>query len=220
MTASSIARRLASTPCATRRGAPEAHAIDQRLHLDQQRPAAIARHRDEAPGHRLRVRDRKIADGLRTSRSPRRGHGEEAELFDRPEAILGGAQHAVAAAGVALEIQHRVDQVLEQLRPGDRALLGHVADDDDRGAPVDLAKRTSSAVHSRSCETAPASGPALPDCTVWIESTTKQRRALLAGERQDRFEQIGLAHQAQGLGAQPQAPRAQAHLRTDSSPLA
>ena len=62
------------------------------------------------------ARDRKIADGFLTSFSPV-GHGEEAQLVDRAEAVLGGAHDAIAAARLALEVQHGVDQVLEQRGP-------------------------------------------------------------------------------------------------------
>ena len=33
---------------------------------------------------------------------------------------------------IAFEIQHGIDDVLEHARPGDRALLGHVPDQDAR----------------------------------------------------------------------------------------
>ena len=66
---------------------------------------------------------------------------------------------------------------------------------------VVLAKRTSSAVHSRSCETAPALAAAA-DCTVWIESIDQQRRALCVASAED-GRQVGLGHQSQGRAAQP-----------------
>ena len=50
------------------------------------------------------------------------------------EAVLQGAQGAVGALALALELQHAVDEVLEHARPGERALLGDVADEQDRGA--------------------------------------------------------------------------------------
>ena len=113
---------------------PEAHAIHQCLQLDQQRPPALARHGDDAAGGRLggaRQEDRRRVLHFLQARA---GHGEEAQLVHRAEAVLGGAHDAVAAAGLALEIQHGVDQVLEQARAGDRPVLGDVADDDHRAA--------------------------------------------------------------------------------------
>ena len=59
------------------------------------------------------------------------GHLEDADLVGRPEAVLDRAQDAQEAVAVALELQHGVDQVLEHPRPGDRAVLGDVADQHD-----------------------------------------------------------------------------------------
>ena len=59
-------------------------------------------------------------------------HCKDADLVDRSEAILVGAEDAVLAAGFAFEIEHRVDQVFEQSRTGNRAVLGHVTDDEGR----------------------------------------------------------------------------------------
>ncbi len=77
-------------------------------------------------------RDRKIAEGLRTSFEPRLAHREHADLVGGAEAVLHGAHHAVAAAAVALEIQHGVDHVLQHARAGDHAFLGHVTDEQHR----------------------------------------------------------------------------------------
>ena len=108
----------------------EAHAIDQRLQLDQQRPAAVARHRHDAARRRLartRQENRRRVAHLAQSLL---AHVEERQLAHRAEAVLGGAHVAEAAGRITLEIQHRVDQVLEHARTGDGAVLGHVADDD------------------------------------------------------------------------------------------
>ena len=112
---------------ATRRA--EAHAVDQRLQLDQQRPTAVTGHGDDAAGRRLtrtrqenRGRVTHLAQSLLT-------HVEKRQLTHRTEAILGGAHVAEAARRVALEIQHRVDQVLERPGTGDRAILGDVTHD-------------------------------------------------------------------------------------------
>ena len=61
-------------------------------------------------------------------------HGEHAQLVHRAEAVLEGTQHTEPAARFALEIQHRVDHVLEHARTGDTAFLRHVADQEHRGA--------------------------------------------------------------------------------------
>ena len=61
-------------------------------------------------------------------------HREDADLVDAAEAVLVRAHDPVLAALVALEVQHRIDEVLEQTRAGDRAVFGHVADEHGRAA--------------------------------------------------------------------------------------
>jgi hypothetical protein len=58
------------------------------------------------------------------------GEVEAADLVDRAEPVLDRAQHPEPGVAVALEVEHHVDEVLEHPGPGDRALLGDVADDD------------------------------------------------------------------------------------------
>jgi hypothetical protein len=60
---------------------------------------------------------------------PLRGEVEAADLVDRSEAVLDGADHPQPRGALALEVQHHVDEVLEDPRPGDRPVLGDVADD-------------------------------------------------------------------------------------------
>lgn len=52
----------------------------------------------------------------------------------RAEAVRGGTNQAIRAAGLAFKVQDGVNQMLEHARTCDGALLGHMADDDDRGA--------------------------------------------------------------------------------------
>ena len=52
----------------------------------------------------------------------------------RPEAVLGAPEQAIALKTVALQVEHRIDHVLEHLRAGDGAIFGHVADHEDRDA--------------------------------------------------------------------------------------
>jgi hypothetical protein len=61
-------------------------------------------------------------------------HREHAQLVDRAEAVLDRPHQAEAGLGVALEIQHGVDDVLEHARAGQRALFRDVADQDDGDA--------------------------------------------------------------------------------------
>ena len=64
-------------------------------------------------------------------REPAGRHLEDADLVGRAEPVLHGPEDAVRQTLVALEVEHRVDHVLEDPRPGDRALLGDVADEED-----------------------------------------------------------------------------------------
>ena len=73
---------------------------------------------------------RNSADGLATSVSPLPGHLEDADLVGRAEAVLHRAQDAELMAALAFEIEHRIDQMLDRLGPGDLAVLGDVADQD------------------------------------------------------------------------------------------
>ncbi len=60
-------------------------------------------------------------------------HAKDADLLGVAEAVLVRAQDAVLAA-VAFEVEHGVDHVLEQTRPGDGAVLRDVADQEDGAA--------------------------------------------------------------------------------------
>ena len=69
-------------------------------------------------------------------RQPRPFHREHADLVGPAEAVLERAQDAILVAALALEAEHRVDHMLEHARPGDRAVLGDVADQHHRGAAL------------------------------------------------------------------------------------
>ena len=57
-------------------------------------------------------------------------------------------------AAVALEIEHRIDHVLDDLGAGDLAVLGHVADEQQRAARR-LGKRISACAAARTWLTVP-----------------------------------------------------------------
>src|ERR1700730_14263165 len=88
--ASSIARRLASSPCAVRRG--------------EQAPPAAARHGDDAAGARLRRARQKNSGRVPDLLQSTRAHGEEAQLVYRAEAVLGGPRGGMAAAALRFQI--------------------------------------------------------------------------------------------------------------------
>src|SRR5437763_12159297 len=70
----------------------------------------------------------RVLDGIETSF----GHAKHANFVDGPEAVLGCAQHSMVEGGLALEIEHRVDDVLERLRSRDPAGFSDVPNDEDR----------------------------------------------------------------------------------------
>ncbi|MNN02734.1 hypothetical protein D3C81_1154020 [compost metagenome] len=108
--------------------------VDQRLDLHQQRARALLRHQHARTGHGLLMlrqeQRRRVADAAQ----PALGHGEHAQLVDRAEAVLEGTDQPVRGMRIALEVQHRVDDMLQHARPGQAAFLGHVADQDDGDA--------------------------------------------------------------------------------------
>ena len=80
---------------------------------------------------RAAAKDRR---GVGHALQPGAGHLEDAELVRRAEAVLRRAEDAVRVVAVALELEHAVDEVLEHARPGDRAVLRHVPDEEERDA--------------------------------------------------------------------------------------
>ncbi len=101
---------------------------DERLDLDQQRPAALD------PGEHGRARDALLAigeeqgGGVGDRHQAGLGHLEHADLVRRPEAVLDRAQDAEGVAALALEVEHGVDHVLEDARARQLPVLGDVAD--------------------------------------------------------------------------------------------
>ena len=59
------------------------------------------------------------------------GHGEHTQFVHGAEAVLERPHQAEAGVGIALEVEHRIDHMLEHTRPGQGAVLGHVADEND-----------------------------------------------------------------------------------------
>ena len=107
---------------------------DQRLDLDQHRPRAL--HAGEDGGARrlgVALAEEELGWVGDLAQALVR-HLEDADLVGRAEAVLHRAQDAEMVAAFALEIEHGVDHVLDDARPGDLAFLGDVADEHDRGA--------------------------------------------------------------------------------------
>ena len=59
-------------------------------------------------------------------------HFKHADLIACPKSIFHGAQNTIRVVFIAFKIQHRIDDVFKQFRPGNHPLLGHVANDKDR----------------------------------------------------------------------------------------
>jgi hypothetical protein len=108
---------------------------DQRLNLDEHRahrPTSVGTTHVPLGAFAALVQEqrRRIGDLVQ----PAIVHREDADLVGPAEAVLVGAHDAVLARLVAFEVQDGVDEVLEQPRPGDRAVLRDVPDDERRAA--------------------------------------------------------------------------------------
>ena len=109
--------------------------------------------------------------------------------------------------------KHGVDDVLERARPGERAVLGDVADEQRRDAGRPSRAARSRCAASRTCATDPAAPGASGSWTVWIESIASTSGASVFDVRAHRG-QRGLVRR----GTAPECERAepvgaQPHLR-------
>ena len=102
---------------------------DEGLDLEQDRSGAFERASDGRSDFAFRA----ASEELRRLGHPDEAgarHLEHPELVRRPETVLRRAQNSVRVVAVALELEHAVDEMLEHARAGDRAVLGHVADEE------------------------------------------------------------------------------------------
>ena len=102
---------------------------DERLQLDEQRPRALDGRDDDRARVLLAVRQEELR-GVGHVDEADVAHLEEAELIRAAKAVLDGAQDAVLGVALALEVEHGVDDVFEDARAGQRAVLRHMADDE------------------------------------------------------------------------------------------
>src|SRR5215211_2888602 len=102
------------------------------LDLEQERAGPLERARHGRPDLAFRAAEElgRVDDPV----EPFGGHLEHADLVRRAEAVLDGAQNAVLAVAIAFELEHAVDEVLEDTRPRDGAVLRHVTDEERRDA--------------------------------------------------------------------------------------
>ena len=105
----------------TDRQAPWARAvrgIDEGLDLHQQGPGSFLGHEDAGAGNLLRVLGEKDRRGIAHAAQAAVRHGEDTKLVYRAKAVLEGSHQAEGGVGIALEVKHCVDDVLEH--PGTR----------------------------------------------------------------------------------------------------
>ena len=91
----------------------------QRLHLGKERSASLHRDGDAGAGHRSLVAGQEQAGRIGNFDDAVIDQVKTADLVDGAEAVLDGAQQAKTGAAIALELQHDVDEVLEDSWPGD-----------------------------------------------------------------------------------------------------
>jgi hypothetical protein len=113
--------------------------------------------------------DRNRAEGFGDLGQPAAGHLEDADLVGGAEAVLDRAQDAELVAALAFEIKDGIDHVFDHAGAGDLAVLGDMADQDDRHA-ARLAKVTSSCAAARTWLTEPGAASTVSSHMVWIES--------------------------------------------------
>ena len=117
-----------------RAGTAPVAGAEQRLHLDQERPAALEDGHDHGAGNARHAVPEQQRAGVGHGAQTVVAHFEDAHLAGRPEAVLDRRQHAQGVVAVAVEGQHGVDQMLHGAGTGQVAVLGHVPDQEERGA--------------------------------------------------------------------------------------
>ena len=156
-TATIIASRFGSTPVATRRGIARSVGATSACTSSRIGRVPSSAQATAAPGSPSTVRP-KTSDGSGTPTRPAPVISKTPSSFVEPKRFFDGAQHAMRAVAVALELEDAVDEMLEHARAGDRAVLRHVADEDRRDA-ASFATRSSRAAASRTCATEPGAEP-------------------------------------------------------------
>ncbi len=115
-------------------------------------------------------------------------------------------------AAFALEVEHRVNHVLDDARAGDLAILGDVADEDDRGARLlgvaDQRLRRTAHLRNRAGSRIDHVGPQRLD-----RIDDQERGRALGGERRQHVLDAGLGREPHRRGAEIEAVGAQANLR-------
>ena len=166
----------------------------------------------QLPGTGSPCCDRKIALGLATPFRPFSVIANTPISLTAPKRFLIARTRRKLECGVALEIQHRVDHVLEHARAGERAFLGDVADQHDARCRSALAARVRCAAHSRTCATEPGAEVSWSEYTVWIESITATA-GCIGGDGGEDLLQLDLGQHPHLRVVQAEPARAQRDLR-------
>ncbi len=74
---------------------------------------------------------KKSLPGSVTSAQALAGHLEQADFVRSAESVFHAANDAMGVKAIAFEIDDGIDDMLDELRPGERAGLGDMADQDD-----------------------------------------------------------------------------------------
>ena len=158
-TATIIARRFGSTPVPTRRGIARSVGATSawissrsgRVPSSAQATAAPSCAVVGAAEELGRVGDRRRGPLPVISKTP--------SSLVEPKRFFDGAQDAVRAVAVALELEHAVDEVLEHARAGDGAVLRHVADEERRRRRPPSPRAAAAPAASRTWPTEPGAEP-------------------------------------------------------------
>ena len=131
-TASMSDRRCEDTWCATRRGEPELEATSAwtSTRNDREPSLVTVKTTPDTSATSSAQRHRRLGQVAQTLID----HLEQPHLAGGSEAVLDRAHDAQGAVAVTLDAHHRVDEVLEGARTRQLAVLGDVADEDERGA--------------------------------------------------------------------------------------
>ena len=206
---SRLARPGRCPGCAGRDGAAGPGA-EQGLHLDQQGAAALQDgHHDAAgdAGHAVAQHER---PGVGHGPQAVVAHLEDAHLAGGAEAVLDRGQHPQGVVAVAVEGEHRVDEVLDRPGPGGVAVLGHVADHEERhAARLGQAGQALDAGAHLGQAARPAGPVGVGDR---LERVDHEERGVVALDgRLDRLD-VGPLEREQVTGHQAEARRPPAHL--------
>ena len=125
----------------------------------------------------------------------------------------------MGVVAVALELQHAVDEVLEDARPGNRAVLRHVPDEERRDAALlrDAQQPAGGLAHLGTRSRAPSRAPA--EQSVCTESITQTARAARVSSVSQTDVELGLGEDLDVRRQPPSRAARSFTCATDSSPV-